>query len=125
MFFDIVIVIALVAQLTADPSFTYLRGYVHSLLTFNEASIPSTLFAVEIVIMSVLLMYIPLTRMSHFVAKYFLYHAVRWNDQPNERGSRLEKSLINMLNQKVSWAGPHIQAGKTWGEIVQETEKNE
>jgi hypothetical protein len=60
--------------------------------------------------------------MMHFVAKYFTYHEVRWNDRPMERGSRMEREVERLLAQPVSWAGPHVRADgkKTWVDIVTE-----
>jgi len=118
--FVAVAAVTLMGQLTADPGFVVLRGYTASLVSFSPAILPGSLLTVEIVLVSLLIMYVPLTRMSHFVAKYFLYHAVRWNDQPNERGSKLEKSLIKLLQQKVEWKAPHIQTGSRWSEVVKE-----
>ena len=93
---------------------------MQSLLTLSSPVIPGTIFSAEIIAISLLIMYIPLTRMSHFVAKYFLYHSVRWNDEPNERGSKIEKDILELLKQKVAWQGPHIQTGKPWTDVVKE-----
>jgi len=121
VFFDIVIVVALINHFSSDFAFTALRDYVAAVITLSPTPAMSTLLTTEIILGSLLVMYIPLTRMSHFVAKYFLYHAVRWNDEPNERGSKIEKRIIAQLGQKVGWSAPHIQTGKTWGEVVKET----
>ena len=124
IFFDVLVAVTLISHLTTDPGFSMLRGYVGSLITFSSAQIHGWLFTVEILLISLMIAYIPLTRMSHFVAKYFLYHAVRWNDEPNERGSKIEKSLLELLQRKVDWKAPHIQTGKSWIEVVKES-KNE
>ncbi len=120
IFFDVVIVVALISHLTMDSEFVAMRGYVQSLITFTSFSSPGAIFSLELIIMSLLIMYIPLTRMSHFVAKYFLYHSVRWNDEPNFKGSKLEKNIMKMLNNRVSWSAPHIQKGQPWSEVVKE-----
>ncbi len=72
--------------------------------------------------MSLLLAYIPLTHMSHFVGKYFAYHAIRWNDTPNLAGGDQEETIRLLLSQPVSWAAPHIKGDgkKTWGEVCTE-----
>jgi nitrate reductase gamma subunit len=124
VFFVVVVGFSLIAQFSVDPSFTMLRGYVGSLLTFSPVVGMPALLATEIVLVSLLIMYIPLTRMSHFVAKYFLYHSVRWNDQPNKKGSEIEKHIAELLQQKVGWKASHISTGKSWIEVVKET-KNE
>ncbi|MBD3404047.1 hypothetical protein GF420_14235 [candidate division GN15 bacterium] len=123
VFFVAVAVVGLIAHLTLDPSFTALRAYVNSLVTAGAFNSPGMLFTVELVLMSLLIMYIPLTRMSHFVAKYFLYHSVRWNDTPNERGSKLEQRVLELLQMKVGWSAPHMHPGKSWGEAVTMDEK--
>jgi len=122
--FVIVVGVTLFSQYTLDPGFGYLRGYVHSLISFSPMTSPGTIFTVEIALVSLLIMYIPLTKMSHFVAKYFLYHTVRWNDEPNFRGSDIEKNILALLQHKVGWSAPHIQTGQPWSEVVKEM-KNE
>ncbi|MFZ5979126.1 MAG: nitrate reductase [Candidatus Zixiibacteriota bacterium] len=120
LFFDAVIAVALLAHIQADPDFTVLRGYVHSLVTFSAPTWNSGWLTAEILMVSLLILYIPLTRMSHFVAKYFLYHSVRWSDEPNFKGGKIEQRLMTLLQQKVSWSAPHIQQGKPWTEVVKE-----
>jgi nitrate reductase gamma subunit len=115
--------LAIAASVTADPSFAVIRGYVASLLTFKAIAITSSLIVAEIVAGSLLIVLITVTRMSHFVAKYFLYHAVRWNDTPNERGSDIEKAIMKNLERKIGWSASHIQTGKSWGEVVSEVKK--
>ncbi|MFH1688056.1 MAG: hypothetical protein ABIE70_11135 [bacterium] len=117
--------VAAVAQFTADPGFVGLRGFVGATITFDSYIVPSMLVGLEIALVAFVIAWIPLTRMSHFVAKYFLYHSIRWNDEPNERGSKLEAGLIKQLAQTVTWAAPHIQTGKTWGEVVTEVKTDE
>ncbi len=120
LFFVVVVVITLIGQLTTDPGFVNMRSYVQSLITLSGAPALNGWLITEIVLGSLLIMYIPLGRMSHFVAKYFLYHSVRWNDTPNPRGSDIEKHIVELLHQKVGWKGPHIQTGEPWTEVVKE-----
>ncbi|UCD17400.1 MAG: hypothetical protein JSV44_00370 [Candidatus Zixiibacteriota bacterium] len=118
VFLIVVIAVTLTAGRTLDPTFALLRGYVGALVSFTPAAISGSWFVAEVVLISLIIMYIPLTRMSHFVAKYFLYHSVRWNDKPNARGSKIEKSLMELLSHKVGWSASHIQTGKPWTEVV-------
>ncbi len=121
--FVVTAVVTLVAQIGSDPGFALTRGYVESLITLSGAGITSGWIIAEIALVSFLILYIPISRMSHFVAKYFLYHSVRWNDEPSERGSKLEKSIMKMLEKKVGWSAPHMHGDKTWAEAVTTTEK--
>jgi len=125
VFFVAVSTVTIAAQAVLDPGFVQLRGFVQSLVTLTPFVSPGGVFTLELVLIALLIMYIPVTRMSHFVAKYFLYHAVRWNDTPNERGSKIEQRLVEQLNMKVGWKGPHIQTGESWGEVVTKEPKHE
>jgi hypothetical protein len=51
-------------------------------------------------------------------SEVFTYHKVRWDDEPNKPGSRLEKKLQSLLDQPAHWSAPHIQAGHSWVEQV-------
>jgi nitrate reductase gamma subunit len=124
LFFVVVSAWTVAAQAVSDPSFDLMRGYVGSTMSFSKAAELGAMLSVEIALISLLILWVPLTRMSHFVAKYFLYHSVRWNDMPNERGSKLEKRLLELLGKKVAWRGPHIQTGSAWGDVAKEM-KNE
>lgn len=117
-----------VAALDRDLSRSML--FVQNLLTFELAPVPGEMAwatALSIILLGVLLAYIPLTHMSHFVGKYFAYHAIRWNDEPNLRGSKFEPKIHELLNQPVSWAAPHIkgEGKKTWAELATEEIKPE
>ncbi|MFZ0428105.1 MAG: respiratory nitrate reductase subunit gamma [Acidobacteriota bacterium] len=83
---------------------------------------PLLLPAISIVSMGALLAYIPWTHMSHFIGKYFAYHAVRWNDTPNLPGGPQEASIRQALSWNVSWAAPHIRGGgtKSWATVATE-----
>jgi nitrate reductase gamma subunit len=74
--------------------------------------------AVELILGAVLLAYLPLSRMFHFVAKYFLYHDVRWEDAPNPRGGPLERRLALAMDFGVAWSAPHTAAARTWAEAA-------
>jgi nitrate reductase gamma subunit len=71
------------------------------------------------------LAYLPFTKMMHFVAKYFTYHQVRWNDTPMLPGSRMEREVQELLAQPVTWAGPHLHADgkRNWVDIATEEAK--
>jgi hypothetical protein len=79
----------------------------------------------SLVLLGLLMAYIPLTHMSHFVGKYFAYHAIRWNDEPNLRGGKQEAGIHEMLAQPITWAAPHIKGDgkKTWVDAATEEVK--
>jgi nitrate reductase gamma subunit len=93
-----------------------LRG----LATFDTSLTISPGFGVGLMLASALAAYIPFTHMAHFIAKYFTYHAVRWDDRANLRGGSLEATMAEYIAYRPTWGAAHIGADgkKSWGEIV-------
>jgi nitrate reductase gamma subunit len=122
-FFVLTLGLALLAHLFGDPNFSAMRAYFARLLTFglSSAGPPLTsLGALEVVLGSVLLAYIPLTHMSHFFTKWFMYHDIRWGDEPNMVGGEIERRINENLQYPVSWSAPHIRGDgkKNWVDVA-------
>lgn len=119
-FFIVTLGIALIAHFTGDTNFAGLRGYFQCVFTFNFSADVTVLQGIEIVLASLLAAYIPLTHMSHFFTKWFMYHHIRWNDEPNLKGGHFEAKIQKALNYPVSWSGPHIQGDgkKNWVDVA-------
>jgi len=116
-----VFVTGLWTVLTVDY-FGGVSSFVGAVLTADTSIGVPTITGVHLVLGLVFLAYLPFTQMMHFVAKYFTYHEVRWNDEPLVVGGRLEKKLKKLLDQSVTWGGPHVHADgkKTWVDIATE-----
>lgn len=84
------------------------------------------ILALHLLLALVFLAYLPFTRMMHFVAKYFTYHQIRWDDEPLAAGGRLEQQAERLLNQPVTWAAPHVKADgkKNWVDVATEEMKS-
>jgi len=79
------------------------------------------LLAAGIVATALLVAYIPLTHMAHFIAKYFTYHSVRWDDEPLVHNAKRAAELAGYLSFRPTWAAGHIRKPgetPTWGEVV-------
>jgi nitrate reductase gamma subunit len=127
VFFIIVFGFAFVTFALVDPDYSKITFIVQNLVTGSMPALPgsgmNTIFpAITVCGMSLLVAYIPLTHMSHFIGKYFAYHSIRWNDNPNLPGGKEERKINEMLKQPISWAAPHIKADgrKTWIEVATE-----
>ena len=97
-------------------------AYARALLTADlSVDIPGAL-GVHLALGFLLLAYLPFTRMMHFVAKYFTYHKIRWDDEPLSPGGRIEREVLGLLKQPVTWSGPHLKADgkKNWVDIATE-----
>ncbi|MCP4896180.1 MAG: nitrate reductase [bacterium] len=125
IFFVIAFGCALATFFLVDRDFALVYFFVQNLVTFQIVALPGSGLAailpvLSIVLLALLTAYIPLTHMSHFVGKYFAYHSIRWNDEPNLKGGSQEKTIQGLLNQPVTWAAPHIkgEGKKTWLDIA-------
>ncbi len=78
----------------------------------------SVVWAAQMGVGALFLLYLPLTRMVHFFAKYFTYHEVRWDDEPLEENRRLAARVRAALNFGVDWSASHVGAGRTWAEVA-------
>ena len=130
VFFVAAFVVALVTALAVDRSFATVSQLVANLVTFRVAPLAGTgaaviLPSVSAILLAMLVAYIPLTHMSHFVGKYFAYHAIRWADEPNLPGGKQEKVINELLNRPVSWSAPHIggDGKKSWLDVATEDPK--
>jgi nitrate reductase gamma subunit len=124
--FNLVLLFAVFASglgvLVAGDYFGDLTMLLRALLRGDlSVAVPGTV-AAHVLVTGVFLAYLPFTRMMHFVAKYFTYHEVRWNDEPMTAGGRLEREVRALLSQAPTWSGPHLQADgiKTWVDIATE-----
>lgn len=108
------------AVLSLDAFPTQVLAVVSGLFTADTSLQVAPSFATHVILGGVFLAYLPFTQMMHFVAKYFTYHQVRWDDNPLEAGSKMEKEIQGLLGQTVSWAGPHLGADgkKNWVDIA-------
>ncbi len=111
------------AWLTADNSFALLREYFRSFLTFSPPAAVHPAVATEVILASVFMIYLPFTHMTHFVAKYFTYHTVRWDDAPNLNDPKTLARIQANLSRPVGWSAPHIRPDKSWAETATEVKQ--
>ncbi|MEJ2189155.1 MAG: nitrate reductase [Acidobacteriota bacterium] len=126
-FFVVAFGVALATFLIVDRNFAAVSAFVANLVTFklvpfSGPGAATVLPVLSVVLLSLLLAYIPTTHMSHFVGKYFAYHSIRWQDEPNLPGGKQEAVINELLNQPISWSAKHIKGDgkKTWLEAATE-----
>ncbi len=83
----------------------------HEILTMSLVNVP-VIVVVHLIMLGILLIYIPMSRMAHYAGKYFAFHKVMWDNDPNTAGSKVEQDVIEMNSRKPKdhWSAPHIQA---------------
>ena len=119
IFTFIVFISGLYAWYFVDPALSEYREFWKGLITFKFINVEFGA-AAHIMLFNLFLIYLPFTRSMHYITRFFAFYLIRWDDEPNIRGSKLERKLQALLNQKVSWSAPHIKTGKTWGEQAEE-----
>jgi nitrate reductase gamma subunit len=93
-----------------------MSNFVKNLFTLNSGIAASVPLSVHIIVSLLFIIYLPFTDMLHFIAKYFTYHAVRWNDEPADE--KMDVKLRALIDQPADWAAPHAEPGKSWAEIT-------
>jgi len=125
LFILVVFLTGFFSWILVDPTFSTVREYVYSVITFSPIANIEPITISHIILLLLLAAYMPFTNMMHFFAKYFTYHNVRWDDAPNLRGSNLEKSLGSILSQPLSWSAPHTQSLMYWSDAARITTEEE
>jgi nitrate reductase gamma subunit len=116
-FFLIVYASGLYSWLALDPTLAEYRMYWVGLITLTPPELnPATVF--HIILFDIFLIYLPFTRSTHYITRLLAYFKIRWDDEPNFRGSALEKQLNTLLGKKLSWEAPHIRKGNSWVEAA-------
>lgn len=107
---------SLIWLLNSENATGDLFGFYKSTFTFSQHPEIPTIGYIHLYLLSFFLFYLPFTHMTHFFMKYFTYHKVRWDDEPNFPNSKIRKKLMQQLNFPVQWSAPHIGADgrKTW-----------
>ena len=88
------------AAWTFNPSYFELaRTFIYNLFTFNFQPLPSVFFTL----------------------KYFMYHDIRWGDEPTNYSEKNKQKISEMLKYDVTWSADHIAGDgspKTWVDVA-------
>ncbi|MBN1588387.1 MAG: hypothetical protein JW888_02625 [Pirellulales bacterium] len=108
--------------IVASDYFAGMLSDLTALFTAGQSTAPFDVVTVHLGFVFLFLAYLPFSQMMHFVAKYFTYHNVRWDDAPLVPGSRLERKIQRLLNQPVTWSASHLKTDgkKNWVDLATE-----
>lgn len=84
--------------------------FVQRLMTFDVGITLTFPLTLHIVVSLLFIVYLPLTHMIHFIAKYFTYHGIRWDDKSQDE--QMGKEVHMLLAQPVTWSAPHVKIDK-------------
>jgi len=102
------------------PGDASLSELARGVFGFDRSVRVGGMFAAGLILASALAAYIPFTHMAHFIAKYFAWHQVRWDDRRIESGSGMEAKMAVNLKYKPTWAARHVGADgeRSWAEVA-------
>jgi nitrate reductase gamma subunit len=92
--------------------------FAHGLIALEANATVAFPLSFHLAVSLLFLLYLPVTDMIHFIAKYFTYHAVQWDDRP-QNGS-MERELRGLLRQPVTWSASHVGSDgrKDWADVA-------
>ena len=96
---------------------------IKQILTADSAISIDYPLSVHISLSLVFLIYLPMTNMIHFIAKYFTYHEIRWDDEPQD--TKMTRKIRDLMKQPVGWSSSHIKTEdkKNWTDTSAGDEK--
>jgi nitrate reductase gamma subunit len=121
------IMLSMVFSLFYDPYFNYARSFLAYLISgnglliyFKQPALPVA-SSITVLLICLFLLYLPFTKMTHFLGKYFTYHKVQWDSRPNMVAERFDEKKSELIRKNldltVPWDAPHAPKGKRWNEV--------
>jgi nitrate reductase gamma subunit len=97
-----------------------MTSFIGAFFTADTSVALGAAASAHITIGMLFLAYLPFTYMMHFATKYFMYHEVRWNDEPIRENEAMAEEVQALLGQTVTWAAAHLGADgkKNWVDIA-------
>jgi nitrate reductase gamma subunit len=117
LFCLILFVSGLVSWAVGDATFGSYREFWLGIFSLKSVVVGGV-EAVHLFLFSLFLFYLPFTRSTHYITLLIAYFKVRSSDAPNYGGGNAERKLKESLGRPNEWSAPHIQNGKSWGEVV-------
>lgn len=121
------IMLSMISSLFYDPYFNYARSFLAYLISgnglligFKQPALPVA-SSITVLLACLFLLYLPFTKMTHFLGKYFTYHKVQWDSRPNMVAERFDEKKLELVKKNldltVPWDAPHAPKGKRWDEV--------
>lgn len=103
-----------------DTSFVFTRAYIDEVIHLQPAPVALPFIVVlNFLLIELFIFYMPFCKLFHYVAKYFTFDKIFWDDAFLVKGTPNDQKVIKQLGYVVTWAGPHVVPGKTWLEEAQ------
>ncbi len=106
------------AWLTSGGFAPAISLFIKGLVTLDAGVTLAFPLSLHIILGLAFFIYLPFTDMVHFIAKYFTYHKIKWDDRPQDE--KMKRELRKLLAQPVSWSATHVAADgkKSWVDLT-------
>lgn len=106
----LVVAVTGIAVWGTEPSLSLARETMKNVLSVQALN-TNPLLTIHLILLGIMLVYIPLSKMSHYVGKYFTFHKVLWENEPNLPGSKITEEMKKAAGKKpqTTWSAPHIK----------------
>jgi nitrate reductase gamma subunit len=116
-YFNLVLLLATLVSgiIVWSPDLTFTAARQVTMQALTLSIVPTTTLTIHLLLLAVTFIYIPLSKMGHYVGKYFTYHKILWENEPNVAGSEMEKKVKNAIGNpaRTKWAAAHMQSSST------------
>lgn len=103
----------ILAWLSHGRSLSFAKNVVKGMATLKPIKGLNKFSVLHILLFGFVILYIPMTKMSHYVGKFFAFHNVLWDNAPNLPGSAVEERIIAEASIKpdpdMQWSAPHYK----------------
>lgn len=97
------------------------RNMIYNLFTANYAALGSTWFVLNMLAGFAVMIWIPVTNMRHLIMKYWLWHDIRWGDEPTVFSKKNQEIIPHLLQYQTTWDANHISEdgrNKNWEQVA-------
>jgi nitrate reductase gamma subunit len=102
----------------ADPGFTGHQTYLSNMLSFRPIPVHPIVIGMFFTLQAFVI-YMPFSKLIHYVMKHFTFTETLWDDTFNLKGSDKDQQIERQLAYTKGWAAPHFSADKNWLEDAQ------
>ncbi|WP_172135347.1 respiratory nitrate reductase subunit gamma [Adlercreutzia sp. ZJ473] len=114
-YFNLVLILAvLVTGIASWTTGANVYDVAAQVLTLSVVELPA-LVMVHFVLLGVMMVYIPVSKMGHYAGKFFSFHRVLWDNDPNLPGSKVERNMraAAAAPAQTAWSAPHTRPTQT------------
>ncbi|MEW6173781.1 MAG: respiratory nitrate reductase subunit gamma [Bacillota bacterium] len=111
---------------SGDTAFVYTKAYINEVISFKPVPEPIPFIVLlNFTLFWLFVIYMPFCKLFHYLAKYFTFDKIFWDDGFLVKGSANDQKVLKQLGYTCNWEGPHVVPGKTWLENAMIVERSE